>query len=357
MAYDSQRERLVVCGRFDDSGNVETWFFSADQVWSQGPSAATGFEGKFIADPELAYDPVRDRIVLYTATDADVETWELNGNTWSKKSPATRPTPCPDGALFEYDPNLQACVLVACNGLPEVGKPTKTWLWNGTNWSLLSGTSPSGGAGGGMAYDAQRDEMVLVTRKERKTWALKNSQWTQKQPPQTIEEQLWLFGMAYDPVRREIVVYGGESGEWPGLDYPDDTWAWNGSTWAMIETIMTPGPVLDCTFEYFPPLQGIVLHGGWAPPDWVEFSAPWLLPSPQEIGRIDDLSIRIEGEYLTLEWSELPQINSYQVYSAPSAQGPFTPATDAPIQRNHWQKHLWELYPRQQFYYVEPVIP
>lgn len=149
-AFDSRRGRMVVvCGGVYDNGSgawvanlgVREWDGSAwHPLPSGGPSAREV--------PGFAYDPVRQRCVLFggamhgggTLTD----TWEWDGSAWQAFAPTTVP---PAGEGLVFDRERGQCVLAAGSSL---------WSWDGANWHALA----IPWSGGELGYDVARDRLV-----------------------------------------------------------------------------------------------------------------------------------------------------------------------------------------------------
>ncbi len=63
--------------------------------------------------------------------------------------------------------------------------------------------------------------------------------------------------MVYDPPRRNVVLFGGESGS-----QRDDTWAWDGTAWAQRQPAATPPARAYASMAYDERLQAVVMFGG-----------------------------------------------------------------------------------------------
>ncbi|MBI2928395.1 MAG: LamG domain-containing protein [Verrucomicrobia bacterium] len=279
MTYDSRRGRLIVAGRTSIMQRpFAIYAGAADGSWTQLPAPSPPLPGQ--EDIELAYDSDRDVVVLYTP--AANQVWEFNGTAWSVITAATAPIQCKDGALLQYDPVRRKTVLVASDGFPGSTEPSETWLWDGTDWTRAAdaNASPAGAAGGGMAFDAARGEMVLLTMRTMQTWTFDGTSWTQRHPATTPSPDVWVFDMAFHPPSGLVVFYGGEhvDPEKPfEPTYPTLTWAWDGADWKKLEPPATPPETIDSALTYFPERGGLVMHGGWGDPDWRFRPNVWLL--------------------------------------------------------------------------------
>jgi len=232
MTYDSDRGVVVMCGETNMmSGNpsFQTWQFDGS-AWTQfaGPPWSSGKSG----DAEIAYDAARHKTLFYWAPMVGAlppETWEYDGTNWVKRSPATLPVACADGALLKNDPVHQQVVLVGSTNVV-----TETWLWNGTNWTKAVGIQPSNAVSGDIAFDVARGQMVLLTT-DLNTWTFDGSAWTQHFPPHSpTYSGADCFSMEYLPERQVCVFFGGEVSLTNGpLLYPSTTWQWNGQDWSI----------------------------------------------------------------------------------------------------------------------------
>ena len=63
--------------------------------------------------------------------------------------------------------------------------------------------------------------------------------WEQESPTVSPTARVWAAS-AYDSNRDRVVVFGGSSNGSPNLD---DTWEWDGATWALMAPAVSP-PVL-----------------------------------------------------------------------------------------------------------------
>jgi hypothetical protein len=66
--------------------------------------------------------------------------------------------------------------------------------------------------------------------------------------------------MTYDPIRKEVVMFGGWNS---GLDEVlPDTWIWNGSAWSLRPTPASPPPVYDAAVAFDEKHGQVVMFGG-----------------------------------------------------------------------------------------------
>ncbi|HXM24060.1 MAG TPA: hypothetical protein VN948_22575 [Terriglobales bacterium] len=246
MVFDSRRNVLVVCGReTPNRGSYQMWEYDGSK-WLRKADIPIGASAQ--GDVKIAFDSPRNRIVLYAArTKGTTETWEYDGKTWQQIKSAHQPVRCDDGALLQYDEAQHRTVLVGedrtGNGLlgwdghewgADRGAGTQTWLWDGTDWSQVKGQQPPKAVWGGIAFDGLHHQMVLLTTRM-ETWTLQR-EWLQLHPAASpTPAPNGFFAMAYDPIRKGIVFFGGESRQseleknWA---YPDSTWMYDGRSWS-----------------------------------------------------------------------------------------------------------------------------
>ncbi|MHC4914817.1 MAG: Kelch repeat-containing protein [Planctomycetota bacterium] len=121
---------------------------------------------------------------------------------------------------------------------------------------------------GSMCYDSERKRVVLfgganaaTERGDPGTWTydpVANS-WQQlqlgTQPPQRANSQL-----AYDPVSRQVVLFGGD-----GLsELYADTWVFDGKAWTEKKAPVSPSPRAGHALVWLPKAKRLLLLGGYA---------------------------------------------------------------------------------------------
>ncbi len=308
LAYDELRDRLVLFGGYESGDNFdETWEWDGT-AWTQAtpatvPDARSGCS--------LAYDETTGRVVMFggdtveSGSDRSTrrETWEWDGvdwvettapapkprqgaaivyeshanrwlqfggrisegfpqvltnqmwafddaTGWTELQPTTRPSPARNHSMV-YDEDRHVTVLYSADGL---------WEFTGGNWglrfSLVDGTH------GGMVYDSHRDRCVLMQRSTTtspmRMFSWKDFQMVELFPP-TMPSDREDFAMAYDRVRDEIVLFGGNT--WGTGPLFGDTWIYDGVDW---QQVATTGPEArdKAAMVYDAARDRTVLHGG-----------------------------------------------------------------------------------------------
>ena len=218
--------------------------------------------------------------------------WGWTGRTWVQyASPPIQAQRTEDSVAFD----VANRTLVLYGGVPNaVGRqpppslqaaqaPYKgTWVWNGNDWASSSaGAQPSPRWGAALAYDGSTRQCLLFGGKDtidqhipRATWVWTGSAWVEAHaatnPPPRIDAS-----MAYDPVTKTVLLFGGRSAETGNLLH--DTWSWNGSEWSLVANEAPgPSPRAEFAMAYDPALGGIVLIGGQGGKDTETLSDVWL---------------------------------------------------------------------------------
>jgi hypothetical protein len=238
-AYDSARGVLVLFGGLQtpDVNFEETWEWDG-AAWTRhdvpGPGAREG--------PGMTYDAVRQRVVLFGGAQGGrvlSDTWTWDGATWAQLSEAGPAPRYPGGFAFDA---VRGRVLLF--GGHEV-TPSQfntygdTWEWDGAAWTQASSVGPTPRDGARAAFDAQRGQVVLfggiqiepAIRFLDDTWVWDGVTWAAAAgsgPPGRGHH-----AMAYDPIGERVLVFGGSDG--PGPSLRRDTWAWDGQAWECLD--------------------------------------------------------------------------------------------------------------------------
>jgi hypothetical protein len=243
MAYDAARHATVLFGgQVNANGNAgsvsgETWLWNGS-VWTlwvgAGPSAREGHR--------MVYDAGRSVVVLFGGWNpngtVNGETWEWNGagsGTWAVRS-TSGPAPRAQHDMA-YDALHGVTVLFGGNvhdstGGPPTSSNDETWTWNGAGvgtWSRRFVSGPSPRQDHAMAYDADRNLMVLYGGYDGitglcndQTWEWNGSAWARRMiggPPPLAGP-----GITYDATRRKTILFGGFGGSTTNPIVFGETW-------------------------------------------------------------------------------------------------------------------------------------
>ncbi len=153
------------------------------------------------------------------------------------------------------------------------------------DWHLVSiATTPGARLGHGMVYDSTRNKVIMFGGEMMADWngtadLLENEEamlndlwewdpvtevWNEITPASTlVPGRRSFFGMAYDPLRGKVVIYGGRTLHGTRAD----TWEWDPSTRMWSEPNpddAVPGGVRGLQLAFDPNLQRVILFGGQA---------------------------------------------------------------------------------------------
>ena len=269
MTYDLAHSRVTMFGGKTEAANGidETWVFDGTD-WTQLHPATAPSPRIWAAS---AYDTVRNRIVLYggqlTSTDLKTttnyyDTWEFDGTNWTQTGSNGPQVVTP---LLAYDEARQQMILL---GSDTTQKPHMYSYDSskGTWTEMTPSTMPDCVVDSGLVYQAH-DPKVLVLYEGTcqtsgtlaTTYEWDGSNWKKND---AISSVLRLTGeaIAYDPVRRTTLIFGGtEAFSIPiGATYDYHNGAWASAT----QTVHTPAPRSLFAFNTDPTNGVIWLVGG-----------------------------------------------------------------------------------------------
>jgi len=198
-------------------------------------------------------------------TTFDSDTWLWNGSNWTLLNPKTNPGLL-SGHAMAYDDAHGKIVLFGGTN-PAGVFSNQTWVWDGSNWTQLHPkTSPSARYGHAMVYDAASKKIILFGgygeyAETNDTWAWDGSNWTQLT---SATSPLPRFGhaMAYDAAHGQIVLFGGFLSQ-PTPTWYSDTWLWDGKGWHQAFTPAPPVARQGHLLAYHPALKSVVMVGGY----------------------------------------------------------------------------------------------
>ena len=169
MAYDPIRQKVVMFG--GDEGHREAWEWDGN-VWVSISSGPHGPDPR--TNAAMTWDPELSKVVMYGGIETEhwndylTDLWAWDGQTWEELSPSgNRPPWGPSSIAFHQgDGRLY---LVLGGGI---------WAWDEGAWQEIQLTNPSSSPNiqhGAVAYDAMNDQLVKFT--DRGSWKLQNNEW------------------------------------------------------------------------------------------------------------------------------------------------------------------------------------
>jgi hypothetical protein len=234
VTYDATRQRVVLYG--GQSGafpNItvlsDTWEWDGS-AWTQrsttGPSARV--------HQSIAFDRARGKVVLYGGFNSTTvqelrDIWEWDGSSWTQASVSGPPNSIALGPV--YDEKTAALYLYS---VPQSGGAVTANRWNGSTLTVAASAAPPctpdrrqvtalGSNPGGLLFYSNGCSQVGTTPQ---TWRWDGSVWTSVTGTQPSSRSN--AALAYDRDRNRVVLYGGELQGSPDLA---DTWEFDGTTW------------------------------------------------------------------------------------------------------------------------------
>ena len=157
------------------------------------------------------------------------ETWEWDGTQWLPQTPANPPSARCLGAMA-YGLGETYLFGGTPNGNSNGPHHTDTWRWNGLTWTPLAATGPTAGLGPAMVFDPVSGLFVLfggnvsgsANAEVDRTWWFNGSTWQEdtRTPRPTARRY---HQMVYDAGNQVVVLHGGISSSATVLN---DTWTY-----------------------------------------------------------------------------------------------------------------------------------
>ena len=300
MSYDTQRQVLVVFGgRNGAAHSNETWEFDGTNWSNRSGSLLTAPSAR--ANAEMAYDSQRNRVVLFgghNGTGNLADTWEYDGADWVQAQPAASP-PARSGAALTFDSIRRVVVMFGGQGDNLLND---TWEYDGSTWRQIFRVDvPSPRVDAKLAYDPSRFQAVLFGGETddgtvNDTWIYDGTDWSLRTPANAPSARSG-HAMTFDSSRNLILLFGGND----GADQ-NDSWVYDDATWALLAPAASPPARTEGELIYDSARSLAVLFGGSsadeALSDTWEFDGPstmWSKPNSVESDILFDMSDRADG--------------------------------------------------------------
>ncbi len=247
MGYDQKRKRVLLFGGFTQSSSKnDTWEWNGIDWVERTPAAPPSNNGFHTA---MAYDAVRGTMIL-----TNCSTYEWNGTNWNVLGPTGNQ--CVNGASMAYDAIRNQIVMIT---------GTRTLVWTGTGangaWSD-KGTIvgfPSGFRQS-LVFDASIGKVVLPGGTQNVTWEWNGTAWAQVSFTGQPAAPRLHTAAAYDAVRRHVVLFGGLLGS--NGSTLGDTVLRRAATWFVAPPFTQPSPRMAASVAYDPLRKRVVMFGG-----------------------------------------------------------------------------------------------
>ena len=322
MAYDPARQQVLLFGGFLSASEGDTWIFAnnaVQQFYTLSTAANPVGAGTVVAVSPGQVGPSyrAGSTVALTASStpaAPFGYWSgacagqgsgactltmLSNLTaianyppppkWISIGAATSPHSRYSSAMA-FDAARSELVLFS-GGLEEATNhyANETWTWDGTTWTpRFPAVSPSPRSAESMAYDAIRRQVVLFGGRDASapfgdTWVWDGTAaaWTQRHPAHSPAARAFA-NLAWDGSR--LILFGGSNASGTASA---DTWAWDGADWTLLTPALSPPARSSAMMTYDPVRLQIVLFGGLAADGltyladtWVWDGATWARRNP-----------------------------------------------------------------------------
>lgn len=239
-ALDAARDQLLVFGGFDGTFRNDTWATPLGGPTNWSPRTPAGTPPSPRCDLATAVDPVGDRLVVFGGYDGITppanrvgDLWQLSlggAPAWSPLAASGPPPSARSGHRFAYDPSRQRLVMFGGYDTAMLNDVWVLTLGASPAWTPLaaSGGAPAPRADMVVTYDPAFDRLLVFGGYDgyftfRDLWELRflpSPSWhllsVNEMPGAYLS-----FG-AYDPMRMEFLTHGGinDGGR------QSDTWVW-----------------------------------------------------------------------------------------------------------------------------------
>jgi hypothetical protein len=216
----------------------------------------------------MALDKIRSELILFGGNGPNSDndqnyTWVWDGTSWTLLDPPTKPSGRSSHAMA-FDEASGKMILFG-GGRSGAIWNNETWQWDGSNWTqLFPSQNPPALTNHALVYDNARNEILLFGGQVNspgsafgETWVWDGTNW-QKRFPANSPPPRYVHAMAYDPIRQEVVLFGGVN----GTTIYSDTWVWNGINWSEKSPSVPPSARGYHFMAYSPYAKLITLFGG-----------------------------------------------------------------------------------------------
>lgn len=280
MAWDSDSGQVIAFGGASpvDSGTQrpydsnETWAWTGSRWVQRFPATSpSGRTAHF-----MVHDSTHGRIVVFGGRQATGgvdnefrllnDTWVYDNGNWSEIATPNAPTPRQHGGAA-YDPVRDRVVVFGGTVFKADGVTLEnnfdTWEFDGTTWTQPAYNKPEL-LRPMLAFDERRNQMILVgsdTAFKSKMYRLDvpTSAWVEITPakmPDCVSDA----SMVYQDHNGTIMLVGGVCSVTTSL--VDQTWEWNGTNWAEVKTRVITRAT-GTALGYDPLRATAVLYGGF----------------------------------------------------------------------------------------------
>ena len=165
--------------------------------------------------------------VNWSTHELSASTWLWNGHDWTSVRTERHPPTGFGAAAVDRD----GSILYQAGGSPAEPTVNETWRWDGQDWSELHpAAAPPARQDTGLTFIDRGTALLFGGTKTsttlNDTWIWTSGEWTQLAPGRSPIARA-SQAMAFDPVRHQLVLFGGTTLSADFVETPlCDTWTW-----------------------------------------------------------------------------------------------------------------------------------
>ncbi len=255
-------------------------------TWIQICSTCLGSSSLSRSYGSMTWDGADGYAVLFGGenggTSADGDTWTYNAaQGWKNVCNSCSPSGRAEAGMAYDSADSRVVMFGGCTGINLLSSTCNmgdSWTYAQGTWTQVSGTLPTGALAVSIADDPADGEVVMfggcsqfnidITNPSASACGSTNylattSVYTASGgwktiSPATSPSPREAAGMAYDPVLKEDILFGGYN----GVHELSGTWAFSGGTWTNITPSVSPPAIANGAMFWDPNTQSIVLTQG-----------------------------------------------------------------------------------------------
>lgn len=177
------------------------------------------------------------------------QAWAWTGAAWRMLDLKGGPHIELPGVLSKSPPSTFATGYDERRGLLVYALSDRTWTWDGATWASINGGIDLADAGSDphLVYDTDQSELVYIGK--HRTWTWDGASWRSFQQP-----DLSSGAVAYDPLRKRVVVVREDTDACDRAACAVATWTWDGQLWVHLSVEHPARVPLSRSSFFAPPL-------------------------------------------------------------------------------------------------------
>jgi MYXO-CTERM domain-containing protein len=227
--WDPKERHGILFGMSPETRKDELWF------WTQAGFSKVAKTGPWPSvNGNMIWDPGSQTVIYET----EGATWRLSGSTWS----LIGPSPLSSSAKLVSDPERGQ--VLAFGGFKRDSITTainETWVWKQDHWVQYTGAAPPARGYVSMAFDPVRKRIVMFggivyvsggqPASVGGTWLWDGTRWEHVALPPAVEPPPRAeHHMIWDSTRSRVLLVGGSD----ITNAFSDAWGWDGERWSLL---------------------------------------------------------------------------------------------------------------------------